>query len=335
MPVMQESAIMTLLQVSQSLYQGGDYVGAEVVLSEMLEYEWNPEIESLLHSLRSDCYIKSGEFESAVADLAIAVDLAPRELDFNQLCWYNGIIGKPDAALPFCEQAVEADPSSMTRDSRGLVYAQLGEFEAAIGDFQSVVEDYKNSTDPGLKTIHDSRQGWLASLQVGNNPINPEVLEQLQQEEIQTSTPLFAPEDYGDRTRTGFERSAQEAGFKFGQVEVSDGQETITGNLIEGDCQGELVLTGPEEGITAATIRLTGCEDDYQQGVQTWFMSQFMQDYSDVIRAALVWGISDIYYVIEGIEKETLTKQFGDVQFSVRNILGDPITFEITAEVVD
>jgi tetratricopeptide (TPR) repeat protein len=332
---MRESAIMTLLQVSNSMYQSGDYIGASVVLTEMLKYAWNREIESGLHSLRSDAYIKLGEFDSAIADLSVAVDLASREADLNLMCWYNGIIGQAEEALQYCEQAVKADPSSMNRDSRGLVYAQLGDYEAAIEDFQSIVEDYENASDPGLKKIHDSRQAWLETLQAGNNPITPEVLGKLQQDEIQPSTPIFGPGEYGDRTRAGFRQSAQEVGFIFGEVEMSDGQEFITGVLSEDDCNGELVLTGPQEGINAATMHLTGCEDDYQQGKQYWFMSQFLSEYTDVIRAAFVWGTTDIYYVIEGIEKETLTKQFGDVQFSVRNIPGDATTFEITAEVVE
>ncbi len=61
-------------------------------------------------------------------------------------------------------------------DSRGLVLAQLGDFEGAISDFQFVVDELKGELDSYSISTRAQRMEWLITLVEGENPFTPEVL---------------------------------------------------------------------------------------------------------------------------------------------------------------
>jgi tetratricopeptide (TPR) repeat protein len=115
-----------------------------VIYTEMLNY--GPDL--LLLELRADTYDRLGIFDAAISDYLAAVGLGEKDAKIlNNLYWDLGITNQAEEALLFCEQVVEADPSSQNRDSHGLTYALLGNSQEAIDDFQAVVDDLKDTTD--------------------------------------------------------------------------------------------------------------------------------------------------------------------------------------------
>jgi hypothetical protein len=334
-PELQEEALMTLLSIGQTLWENNDLEGAALVYSELLQYEMQPELKSGILGLRAETLWHLGNFEAALADYLQAEQLGYTDPEIlNQLCWIYGITAQPDLALPFCERAVQGNPSPSYRDSRGLVYAQLGRSDEAIADFQAVVDGLENETNPDLKKIYTERQEWLAELKAGKNPITPELLAQLREGDISVSTPIWDPGKEADRTRSAFVQAAEAQGFLFGEVTDVNGQEAVVGQRTNGTCVGELMLTGPQAGITEATLKLTGCQDSDQQGYVNWFMGQILFTHPEEI-LSLVWSITDVYYVIEGEQEETITKEIGDVTFSAGREPEIDTVFEIKAMVED
>ncbi len=76
-----------------------------------------------------------------------------------------------------CDQAVAPDRMhGDRRDSRGLARARTGDFEGAIEDFQAFME----WTDDD--EARAQRRKWIYTLNAGDDPFTPEVLEQLRSE---------------------------------------------------------------------------------------------------------------------------------------------------------
>jgi hypothetical protein len=92
--------------------------------------------------------------------------------------------------LPYCEQAVAAEPTSTGYlDSRGLAYGLLGEIDKAIADFQAVVDGLADATDPELVAIRVQRSLWLEALKAGENPFTPEEMAVVRGEVTPTPIP--------------------------------------------------------------------------------------------------------------------------------------------------
>ncbi len=78
-----------------------------------------------------------------------------------------------------CEKAVELAPEnklSLFRAYRGVAKAQTGDKDGARKDFQSYIEKTDNEKSKTLV------QGWLKTLQQGQNPFTEEVLKKLRGE---------------------------------------------------------------------------------------------------------------------------------------------------------
>ena len=61
------------------------------------------------------------------ADLRAAQKREPRNPEINNtLCWQLGVQQRPEAALPYCDLALEDDPDGPARDSSGLVHGVAG-----------------------------------------------------------------------------------------------------------------------------------------------------------------------------------------------------------------
>jgi tetratricopeptide (TPR) repeat protein len=320
-------AFATLLAVGNSLYQSGEYVMASALYTEMLDRDPDPEV----FALRADTNKRMGDFDAVIADYLAAVDLGTdNDVILNNLCWHLGITGQAEKALPYCEQAVEAEPSASHRDSRGVTYAQLGRIQGALADFQAVVDDLKDATDSSLKTNVAERQEWIVSLEKGVNPITPEVLAQLRDEEVAiaaTSTPVPSTVPV---PRSAVQESAGEAGFTFGEVTASGGEETLAGNREEGACKAVLKLVGPEEGLTAASLQASGCTDNEQSGLAYWFMVVLLPGEREQAKA-IMYLVLDIYYVIEGVIEATGEQEIGNVIFETRHSADPTPVFKVTA----
>jgi hypothetical protein len=89
---------------------------------------------------------------------------------------------QPETALPFCEQAVALEPEGMSRDSRGLVYAELGRLQEAQGDFEAFLNWLQRGPPADYERYAPLRRSWLQALSVGRNPFDRTTLDALRSE---------------------------------------------------------------------------------------------------------------------------------------------------------
>ncbi len=121
--------------------------------------------------------------EKSLADLRYAQELEPNALGANNaLCWELSLMGKPEDALPYCDRAVEHDPTALSRDSRGLTYALLGRAKDAARDFEIFLEWAEKQSGADWAYYIQSRRAWIEELREGNNPFSAEVLRSLRGE---------------------------------------------------------------------------------------------------------------------------------------------------------
>jgi hypothetical protein len=322
---------MTLLTISSSLYRSDEYKMALVIYSEMLSH--GP--DAMLYSLRADTYDRLGDFESAIADYLAAYDLGLRDSGvLNNLCWNLAITGQPELALPYCEEAIAANPQASYRDSRGVCYGQLGMSDEAIADFQAVVDDLAGTTSPSLRAIAAQRQAWLTALQEGDNPFTPEVLAELQDEtsavtSIATPEPLTVTPSWAT-----VQQAAKEMDFTFGDVQTIAGQEVVMGMHVEGSCMIFLGLTGSEAGLTGVLMEVIGCSENAQSGAAFWLMDTLLPGNREKA-LAIVYMVVDVYYVIEGERETTGEKEIGNLILEVRWADDDVRTLEVAARFKD
>lgn len=313
---------MTLLGIANSLYEDGAYEMAAVLYSELLQYDSDP----TLYVYRADAYDKLGDFAAAIADYQTAVDLGMAEADIlNNLCWDLAITGQAELALPYCEQAVAADPSAAHLDSRGVAYAQLEMIPEAMADFQAVVDQAGTPA-----TIASQRQEWLAALAEGSNPFTPELLAELRAETAVVTTTATPVLDTAV-SRSAVQQAAVEMGFIFGEAQTIEGKETAVGLYADGECMITMGLMGPETGLTNAVLQAVNCSEDTQSGVVYWFMYTVLTSDRELAQA-IIYMVEDVYYVIEGEKETTGTKDIGNVTFEVKSA-EDGTVLELTAQI--
>lgn len=321
--------LLKQINEADSLYKSGEFEKALKIYTELLNYGPDPG----LYTLRADTFDRLGDFDAAIADYLAAVDLGEKnDLVLNNLCWDLGITGQAEKALPYCEEAVKADPSSSKRDSRGLVYAQLGKFPEALADFQAVVDDLKGTTDPELKAIATERQEWISSLQEGVNPITPEVLAKLRSDTSAVAVTTTTTPDSGPNaiTRSSVQNAAIKLGFKFEEVDGSGNEEIVTGNLVKGSCNAVIKLVGPETDLTGVLLQVTGCSDKDQAGFTTWLTMILVPE--KYAMDALTYASSmDIYNLIEGQVGTTGEVEVGNVIYETKRSADSKQTLEISA----
>ena len=74
------------------------------------------------------------------------------------------------------------DPSGASHDSRGIVRAQLGDFEDAVTDFRYFLEHYQPPTPEAAEHYKSTREAWIQALQKGQNPFDSGTLSSLSSE---------------------------------------------------------------------------------------------------------------------------------------------------------
>lgn len=121
--------------------------------------------------------------QDTIAELEKAHQMAP---DFpgvnNALCWRYALMWRPEKAMPFCDRAVELDPSGASHDSRGVARAQLEDIEGATADFQYFLDHYHPGNSEAAKRLMTTRRAWLRALQAGENPFDAATLADLARE---------------------------------------------------------------------------------------------------------------------------------------------------------
>ncbi len=127
---------------------------------------------------RGLAYSSLRDLNRSLADLRRAQRLRPSDLKFNNtLCWQLGVTGEPEAALAYCDLAVKADPSGVSKDSRGLVYAVMGRAAEAIDDFDSFLAWVDSSPKETCRSYYrPSRMAWIEALRAGEIPFDAETL---------------------------------------------------------------------------------------------------------------------------------------------------------------
>jgi len=120
--------------------------------------------------------------EEALAELRRAYELNPDAPGVNNaLCWLYALLQRPQEAMPFCDRAVELDPSGDAYDSRGVARAQLGDIEGAIADFEAFLDALADDPE-ALARYGPSRRAWIEQLRAGKQPFDAETLNRLFEE---------------------------------------------------------------------------------------------------------------------------------------------------------
>ncbi|HEX9675809.1 MAG TPA: helix-turn-helix domain-containing protein [Anaerolineales bacterium] len=100
----------------------------------------------------------------------------------NALCWFLGLSGSPEQALPHCDRAVGLDDSGNSNDSRGLTLALLGRPQEAAAEFETFLARLEVKNPPAYTQYAPSRREWVAALKRSEDPFDEATLEQLLQE---------------------------------------------------------------------------------------------------------------------------------------------------------
>jgi tetratricopeptide (TPR) repeat protein len=100
----------------------------------------------------------------------------------NALCWAFALERAPETALPYCERAVTLDTTGASRDSRAIVYAELGRYTEAVTDLEAYLGAMQ-AQDPAIYQRNGpARREWIRMLKNGQNPFDGATLDRLRQE---------------------------------------------------------------------------------------------------------------------------------------------------------
>jgi tetratricopeptide (TPR) repeat protein len=98
---------------------------------------------------RAAGYIRKGEYERAILDLTIAIDIgAPSAINYNNRAWAYFKGGKAAEGLPDVERSLQLRPDHPNAlDTRGNIFAVLGRRDEAIADFRKVLALHPNDVN--------------------------------------------------------------------------------------------------------------------------------------------------------------------------------------------
>ncbi|MEM7028149.1 MAG: tetratricopeptide repeat protein [Chloroflexota bacterium] len=140
----------------------------------------DPDLVSALLNQAVIAYIEGEPFSTWQPNLERALELNPTHAKtLNMMCWGYGITEQAELGFPFCEAAVEQDPSPVIRDSRGLVHGLLGNVDEAVADFEVYI-DWLLERDR-VKQAEERRQ-WIDALTDGDDPFTSDVMTALRNE---------------------------------------------------------------------------------------------------------------------------------------------------------
>ena len=137
-------------------------------------------------------YSELENWSASLSDLRWAQALGPNNVVFNRvLCWQMAVSGSPGDALPVCERAVAHDPTSQSREARGVAYALTGRNDEAVEDLAAFLEWVGASPKDSCRDLYwQSRESWIDELRSGNDPFDPATLRELR---IRPVSPSAAP----------------------------------------------------------------------------------------------------------------------------------------------
>ena len=153
----------------------GDLTRAVEAYTQAVELDSNSPVAYFNRGL---AYSALEAWEDSIADLKRAQELLPNEPEYNDaLCWQLAVIEAPEAAMPYCELAVEAYPNGQARGGRGLAHGISGRADAAIEDFEAFIDWVIASLGESCRSRYGQiTQDWIQSLQAGDDPFDAETL---------------------------------------------------------------------------------------------------------------------------------------------------------------
>jgi tetratricopeptide (TPR) repeat protein len=135
------------------------------------------------HLNRGLAYIRLGQTAAWQRDLEAALTLKPDHTGaHNALCWAHALSEQPEAALVYCDRALELDPEGPALDSRAIAYARLGRYPEAQADFEAYLAALERDRPDVFTALETRYRGWLDALAAGRNPFDAALIEQLRVE---------------------------------------------------------------------------------------------------------------------------------------------------------
>ena len=215
---------LDLLQKAEEKFQAGAYEEAASIYEEMSKMSTPDDLLYGALVLHADANDKLGNHQEAIDSYLKAVEIDSSDAAIlNNLCWDLGLTEQAEKALPYCEKAVKLNPKSAYKDSRGLAYGLLGDFESAIADFEAVIADLENSPDPELAAIAAQRAEWVAAMEAGENPFTPDQMASLRGEETTESTETTSSPLNGDSGEENKSAQGETDPYSLGQQHMSEG----------------------------------------------------------------------------------------------------------------
>jgi len=330
-----DNEFLTLKDIAFSYFRNGETEKEILLLTEMLSYSMTPEQAASVYGLRSDDYVRFGNYDAAIDDLLKAIEVVPEDPDhLNSICWYYAITERPELALPYCEKAVQLAPSPNKLDSRGVVYALLinessesaNDYrQAAIEDFKGFVSDLDIGSSPEMRA---ERQAWIDALEAGENPITAETLAKLRDESSPlASQPTATASPLKILTVSEVQESMEELGVVFEEVTASDGIPFMWGGGVDGSCVGFFALSGTDR-LDDADMILGGCTDEKEINWSYWFLDKILLDPMEQVKAS-VWMVTEAHHVILGEQDSTEAIQIGDKIMVAKITPGEQPMFSI------
>jgi tetratricopeptide (TPR) repeat protein len=314
---------LSLLGVGEMFRNYMFLLTTEEIYSIMLEYDLEDSQRAEVFLNRGLIYDWMGELDAAIQDYAAAAELDATNPDtLYSLCWDYSLTNQAEKGLPFCEEAVSLDPDPYYVDGRAIAYALVERFDDAINDFQVVITYLEDQGDTYETTLQE-RRDWVSALERGENPFTPEVLAGLKNDTIMVEEPpVYVPQDV-ESSRAAFQAKLEDTGFTFGEIEIEDGDEVLTGTYQDGACKQGLKLVGPQEEIRTVYLSVFGCTDADTQGNITGFMGMFYYNYgedafvdSPWLGKIFAWNSTDVYYVIEGMQTDPVSIEIENIVFT-------------------
>jgi len=132
---------------------------------------------------RGLAYVRLGEPDRWAADFERVLAVAPDHAGAHSaLCWAYALERQPASALLHCERGVALDPTGHARDSRGIVYAELGRFAEAISDLEVYLSALRQGDGALYARYAPKREAWIAALRAGRDPFDRDTLAALREE---------------------------------------------------------------------------------------------------------------------------------------------------------
>jgi hypothetical protein len=293
-PGIDEDAFQQLLDITYNYFSQGDIEQAQLILTEMLSYPVSQDQKIHLTWYRGFMQGCQGDYEAAITDLLKVLELDPPDADIQAntpywLCRDYGLAGQPELALPYCEQAVQAEPTIRNVVRRGMIYAQLGRYEDAIIDFQGVIDALGTPEDEASRQELALRQAWLKQLEGGKNPFTPSVL----QAEEATTCPVSSSAAKAPKpaTRLSLQKIFEDTGlYSFNEITDTAGQEGVATDsfITMGGGVTSVILLGPKNGFKGMLVQIQGGTPDYRMYITLPLLEAIFTDRAERAQA-ITW----------------------------------------------